>query len=1546
MSDSFPFSDKDELGLERLGYTTFYTKHVIRRPNQAPSKIDQWSEITLPINSILHTLNGLDTLTPVNGGMPDSTLPVLRNERSPIFLKINTKMSDASSVPFGVKENFIYRPNTLLASVAHYYTTHKQFRRVLSDRTLSSMAGVLTWIDHSPLNESRVNGTLGTYRKFDIIFRTILNSVISLGSDRHHYILIPQSGGVFGKPLLNRAFKELNTGSLNVFSHDPSIFPIIHLLGYVFGQTNNLSVTPYKEDLALVGGDANLLPSAKSTSLLERVPTNLLDSINFIIQKDDKAIIYNLGDLTKFAQDVSFYTKFYRHIMSLRMDGKSIPDHIDTDSDQFDTLISSISGDKIEVEEGRLNITATDGSVTTVKGRTIGEEPRSDFKVGPAAGIVPVIEREVVSTPDTLTIKGKGFEEKIRSAVVERTRNDVQKDTKTISKRHQLLESHFNVVLNGKPLGELIQTPADVKVSSKTMDFLDSVPEESYKSTSILAIDKSYMSNGYHQELAKVIGSLAKHGFYVSKIEEDRVNTEMDRTITYKVSLSEETGRSHQVKFTIPHIDNSGLMKLSGTEYRLTRQIANIPICKVSATRVNLSSHYNKIIVERVSTKRNSYEQDILKLLNTLKANDLIRTVAGNAPLPTKDIPNDYTAISKNFTEISFDGFTFYFDSNGADKAHLNFDDQDRQHRLEGRYGVFVGTGPDSSLLYWDKANQIHQVNGKDEISFSWTSFNHMLFDRLGPMALPAKTVSEWTEAKIINQVIPLVFILSYKFGLKTIFDKINLVYQFYPTGSKPIINPMDITVKFADGTLVFNRYPISRSLIAAGLNWVSLKDINFRDMNLPDTYTDILAKKQMSVGVLKGINGFYDFFVDPITETILEKMGEPITFHELLFRANILLSDYVAIESSAVSNHRFRLYERLNGIVYNEIFRALANYRSNPSARKPFSINPEAVFTKIVTDPTVSPNDVINPIHEVKQRANFTFTGYGGRASDSFRNVIQDRLYPKDGLGVISESVPDSGKVGITAYLSASPRIDDIHGMPIPYKDGDELTPPQILSIGSMVMPGGTADDGKRNNYISIQISHYVPNHNDGETLAVRTGYDEVLPHLSGDLFAIAAEEDGVVDSIDEKNKVVKVRYQEKIIPTLRSVKLPYLEAIINQWRDDKKTIGFLIPEAEINSFPMGGIFSLTRSTNGKVIDRLRIDNVEAIPDKDVARKQSSLVQDFAKGRYSSLYYIRFSLSGIKTAGEVKSFSYADDYSPISGAYLLQTRKPNMVEGERFKRGDIIIYNPGFFVPSPLSKQVTFKHGVTGTVALMEKSSNHEDASEISQSLANRLKMTPAHQREIVTNKDAILLKIVKLGDHVETSDPLCIISDDYIVQTGLTVDSENLDIMEKLNRQTPSAGYTGIVSKIRILYSCSRDKLSDSLKIVLKAYEKEVKDNFKALSLNNDTSLPERPGWVAPGTKYKGIDFTADTVIIEFMIQEEIGVAEGDKLCFANSSKSIVSLVSEKQHYTQSGIPVDALFSGVGISNRIVSSPFNGLAERCLDKLKENVLKMYFDK
>ena len=107
---------------------------------------------------------------------------------------------------------------------------------------------------------------------------------------------------------------------------------------------------------------------------------------------------------------------------------------------------------------------------------------------------------------------------------------------------------------------------------------------------------------------------------------------------------------------------------------------------------------------------------------------------------------------------------------------------------------------------------------------------------------------------------------------------------------------------------------------------------------------------------------------------------------------------------------------------------------------------------------------DIINPINDIKYQEEFSHAGFaGGRKSlDSF--TVPDRQYPKDGVGIISEATVDSAKTAFAASTSMDPTIVNMRGMTLT-SNPDELKPTQILSISSLIMPGVTQDDSKRQN-------------------------------------------------------------------------------------------------------------------------------------------------------------------------------------------------------------------------------------------------------------------------------------------------------------------------------------------------------------------------------------------------------------------------------------------------------------------------------------------------
>jgi hypothetical protein len=591
-------------------------------------------------------------------------------------------------------------------------------------------------------------------------------------------------------------------------------------------------------------------------------------------------------------------------------------------------------------------------------------------------------------------------------------------------------------------------------------------------------LDRHYIEHMMAKDIAAVAAQMATNGmFLVDVFQRDEITT-LDRIRHYKFTYEDAQGRRHKISFKIPIVSHDGTVLINGIESRMIKQQVNLPICKIDAYRVSLASNYNKTLVERIATKAHNYGSYITKYIAAVyKAKVGLELNYGNLNTD-KRLPYDYTSIGARYTRLRFGSFNFTFDYDsrfdqvaaGNEEHRFITEGEVRAKGLEHHektYGIYCGTStvrsPNGPLrLFFGYDNYVRAVWTKDSMEgrVEWKStFADLLFNIFSEEVTPPKQLSEWTELKILDKNFPVVFILGYEFGLKKTLDHIKLDYTFYPSGQRIPRKASTIVVPFADGNLAFDRYPLEKSFVAAGLLKFNTKPYEFSKFDTPDGYYTLLEDSGFSMNYLKGISAFFKLFVDPITRDVLMKMHEPTDVAGLLLRATQMLTTDDAIPSASMKNHRLRGYERFPSILYKEMARAYASYDSQRGNKKVYSINPEAVFMHIVQDQTLHGVDEINPMENIKDKHSVTYAGSGGRTAQSF--VVDDRRYPEDGVGILSECTPDSGKVAINAYISANPVIANARGMfDTDNIDQSKLEPSQILSATSLLMPCSTNDD------------------------------------------------------------------------------------------------------------------------------------------------------------------------------------------------------------------------------------------------------------------------------------------------------------------------------------------------------------------------------------------------------------------------------------------------------------------------------------------------------
>jgi len=997
-------------------------------------------------------------LTPKSGiATIDPTLPFITNERFDVYLDNPLVIPTDKENPFAVTDKYRFIPSQFNTELRQFYTDHKNLRRMVSRESSLARTNVLPVFNYNTLFQALVTGRFAEYRKFDLVLRSVLSNVTSI-TGRHQFLHVPLSTNIYTRQHFFRAFNKLDPSTVR-FKNDQSYFFLIHFLG--------------------------MLVEGSTTSLFNLLTEAQLDSLYVIFSCGKEAIIYNLGDLKAMVNSSQFHQVVIRHINTLKLLGHADIDALNKMSDaEFDTL-----SDKVAIAEPDIDFEEVPLDPAQVRSVVKQTVPTVIPVVAPTQPVAtPPVQQEISSTtaPVVAPVQATKLQPQVSpiEEISQAAKQSIQKDERLSDKQKEAVVSVTDVwktlAINGIPLTTLVSDTEDPKPQSKQLDFLKGqIPDESMLTSSIVDYNQHYVEKMMLRDIVSVALSFAAQGMFLVSIDEQTVITQLDRLKIYKFTYADATGRKHTSTVKLPIVSPDGTFMTNGVEQRMSMQMVNRPICKISPMRVNLSSNFNKTLVERTVTKAHTYDNFISAYVyKVYRATGQIQIGHGSYEHDATPLPYDYSCLASKYVSLQFADYQFVFDyknrfdSVAALEALITTDELRARgvQVMEREYGIYCGTrgntrmffGMDNVIRYVDPS-KLQFIDGKPDFSqcvVGTDTFVDLLFRTFGDQVPPPKMISEWTELKILDKNFPIVYVLGFRFGLKAVLEELKVPYTILPKGQRyQDIKPSTIRVAFSDFNLYFDRYPLFGSLILSGLNKFDLSKYEMSAFDAPNVYYTLFEDNGIKLNYFKGISSFFDLFIDPITKWVLQSMGEPTTVKGLLYRATQMLVTSDAIPASSTKNLRYRGYERFPAIMYNEMARSMATYQSRRGGKDSFSINPESVFLRIISDATVNLVENLNPVNDMKSKTSITYTGSGGRTAQSF--VVDDRVYPADGVGVISESTPDSNKVAITAYTPVDPLIADGRGMFFDAPaDLNTMQPTQVLSVSALLMPGSTQDD------------------------------------------------------------------------------------------------------------------------------------------------------------------------------------------------------------------------------------------------------------------------------------------------------------------------------------------------------------------------------------------------------------------------------------------------------------------------------------------------------
>lgn len=1018
----------------------FFRTSMIRRTSDLNTRVaNSGPMMVLPKKAMLHLIDNIDHSESSTDTFDPAKYPFINSRNNLKYLHNFVDFSAVSKADLAKFSHRIYRPK-LAENLKNYGMAHRKIMIPAQKLdTIIDNKNCIVIENYNPLYRiiSTTQRPISQYDRYRAFLTTVLKN--TLNYNRQHILVIP----------VPDTFTYIRSNLMAIIQ--PGIISSQKLL-----STSHF----YFFIIDLV---ALLLDNNSKMSTFNVIDRRALSNLNVMLSNGDKSIIVNIGKLATLAKSKTYIFSFIDNIS--RISGVDVPVTIlpDADADPDVEADGSEHDDKAAAAPQAATLGNNLVANNTVITKAIPEQIVEDNLYSNDARIIT--QEPNKSDEDHQIILPEKIPSKIE--VVKRIVEipDINQDLSGMSQKQkdriEILQSKYKTIPVSTPFGtksieEVLNEPIDINIKPIHLPIENSEGiEPSMMATTTHSFDHHYRTKLLRKDILANIISFKDNGLFLTDYVEKNNYNSFTRIKHVKATFHDIRGKRHTVNFKLPIPDDEGYYLVNGVRLCMSKQLVNIPICKISPTRVSLISNYNKTLVDKVESTRHSLPE---YLASKSGDHDIKLVPKHNIYIGLK-LPYDYKSLGASYAKLITLTHVFFFEYEDR-YAFFNTTVKMRGltfESLETRYGVMIGRSikKPTEIIFMDQKNICTIVNVETGNAIDGKL---SIVDFFGNFRVP----TEWCNLKILDKNLPIIFILAYRYGLTNVLTNMQIKYRFVAKREKEVTprKNTEIAIHFTDGDIVFDRYPLYHSYILAGFTqFPTLNRYALSDFDGKDVYYQLLSDKGMSTNYLKGIDSYFSFFIDPITKEVLHEMGEPTNTRDLLLRAVDMLVDSVDKVPSAISNFRVRSAEKLPAMIYNEISRQYANYINSNFKDVSFSINTEAIFQRLIQDETMTLREDLNPVHAIKETNRVTYAGFGGRSSEAF--VARDRKYPKDAIGILGETTTDSGSVGMVSYLTGDPKIKNLRGMF--HTDAKDLNSTNVLSETTLLMPGSTHDDPKR---------------------------------------------------------------------------------------------------------------------------------------------------------------------------------------------------------------------------------------------------------------------------------------------------------------------------------------------------------------------------------------------------------------------------------------------------------------------------------------------------
>lgn len=696
---------------------------------------------------------------------------------------------------------------------------------------------------------------------------------------------------------------------------------------------------------------------------------------------------------------------------------------------------------------------------------------------------------------------------------------------------------------------EIISTLQDLNDESKTndgdkfnvaMDDIDPRIEVSHLSS----IDDEYNKKQFMIDLTNIISAFSNSEYLpltVDDVKLEDTSDERDLKKTLSVRYKTDDGKPLSFQIDIPDIVDKRYLFLGGNKKVIKKQMIRLPIAKVKNDRVEMTTNYNKLTIERTNGKLSRRNAYLLKNLKAYENNKAYTIVYGYNAVAngSTDYINDYEyeEFGNNVTSLETPKYKMLFNRPLMEKEvelldvpedYFGLNSSKTPFGLAKKIDTYTGVvfinNKNRSVWLYDIPTKTIKELAPSMFDFIAKEFNMNLTNlpNIGKSFI-------YTYLRFLKENYPLFAVVGSQIGLTGTLKRYNLRYKI--SKKRLPASPDWVEMKFKDCYLYYEG-SIRATLLLNALYLLDPDEYEYSAFDTDVPYTKYFMKKfgdALGMHVKNTLKVNLGVFVDPITKDILKDMHLPTNIIDLLLYGNSLLVGNQYKPLSNVSNYRIRSNELICDCLYGIIADAYVSYQRHRLNGKPtnLKIDRRELIKRLLAQENVNDKSTLNPTIEAEQIAQASAKGYNG-VNLNAAYTLEMRVYNDSMNGYLSgNATPYSGQAGITRSLSYDPKISTVRGYMPEIKDQDlsatnMLSPTELLASFT-----STGADSPRQAMQVAQTGHTMPILHSSKQL-IGSGMNKTLAFMLSDDFCFHAKKDGVVAKIDDTHKLALLNYDD----------------------------------------------------------------------------------------------------------------------------------------------------------------------------------------------------------------------------------------------------------------------------------------------------------------------------------------------------------------------------------------------------------------------------------